>query len=62
MVARESARVTLPILTRLILSEIAVRRGRRDEELLIELINKEALAELGEMTQNKSQTSPEGHS
>jgi hypothetical protein len=41
-----TVRVELPVLARLILSEIAERRGRPDGEVLVDLIHSAAIAEL----------------
>ncbi len=41
-----TARINVPIVTRLLLSEIAERRGKSDQEFLTELIRREAIAEM----------------
>jgi formylmethanofuran dehydrogenase subunit C len=43
----ETVRVRVPVLARLILSDLAARRGEAEEVILAQLIQREAVAELG---------------
>ncbi len=46
---RETIKVELPILAKLMLSELAERRGKTDQQVLVELIWQAAIRELGEI-------------
>lgn len=57
VVAVETVRIRVPILARLLLTELAEKRGEAAEVVLAQLIYREAVAELGRQLEDAARVS-----